>query len=508
MEGPQSNRARRRSLIYLLLTLVLLLGSIPAHRAGWRGNAELHTLFETVATVLELITGVMALVRYYTKKSGMFLLLGSGFLGGALLDGYHAAVTSSFAAGHVPAALCALTPWSGFTSRVFISLLMCASIIAWKRETLRPGRGTDENLVYLLVGTSTIVSFIFFALVWLPPPFDPNYVVHRPADFVPGLFFSLAAAGYLWKRGWKTDDFEHWLMLSLIVSALGHMGYMSFYSRIYDTQFFVAHALKLLALMAVLSGLFISTFSILKSEVRGTADLLQANRSLASEIAEREQIEERLRRAHDEMEERVRVRTADLGRANQTLEAQIAVRIWAEEELRKSSDLVRLLLDSIPEGIYGIDIQGRCTFCNPSCLRLLGYEEAAELLGKNMHAVMHHSRPDGTVYPVAQCKIYEAFRRGQGTHIDDEVIWRSDRTSFPAEYWSYPMLQNGQVFGTVVSFVDITRRKKEEQVLREARETAEAASRAKSEFLANMSHEIRTPMNGIMGMTELASTPN
>jgi PAS domain S-box-containing protein len=176
----------------------------------------------------------------------------------------------------------------------------------------------------------------------------------------------------------------------------------------------------------------------------------------------------------------------------------------ANAELRTSRELFMLLLDSIPEGIYGIDVEGTCTFCNPSCTRLLGYQEAAELLGKNMHFLMHHTRPDGTHYPVAECHIYEAFRRGEGTHIDDEVLWRRDGTSFPAEYWSYPMLRDGNVIGTVVTFVDITQRKQAELVLRDARQAAEAANRAKSEFLANMSHEIRTPMNGIMGMTELA----
>jgi len=484
----------------------------------------------------------------------------------------------------------------------------------------------------LLVGTSTIISFIFFALIWLPPVFDSHRMIHRPADFVPAFFFSLAAIGYLWKGRWKTDAFEHWLVVFLILSALGHMAYMSFYSRIFDAQYFAGHGLKILGLIAVLTSLFINTFSIFKSEAGSSADLWRANQSLATQIAEREQIEDALRRAHDKLEERVRERTADLGTANQALEAEIAVRGGMEEalskertilrslidnvpnflyvkdkqakfvvanlhcalqlglktsdellgkgdfdlypqhlaasfyeddqnvirsgqpllnreemgidhqgnathilstkvpirdkdgrvtgiagvgiditaqkradaELRGSRELFMLLLNSIPEGIYGIDMQGNCTFCSPSCLGLLGYREASELLGKNMHDLAHHTRPDGTHYPVVECQIYEAFRRGHGTHRDDEVLWRRDGTSFPAEYWSQPLHRDGNVIGTVVTFVNITQRKQAELVLREARETAEAANRAKSEFLANMSHEIRTPMNGVIGMTELA----
>ncbi len=182
----------------------------------------------------------------------------------------------------------------------------------------------------------------------------------------------------------------------------------------------------------------------------------------------------------------------------------ISRRKQAEEEVREGNERVKLVLDSVPEAVYGIDMRGKCTFCNPACLRLLGYQDAADLLGKDMHALIHHTRPDGTPYPLEECHIYEAFQRGRGTHIDDEVLWCRDGTSFPAEYWSRPMNRDGMVIGAVVTFVNITERKRVERALRESREAAEAASRAKSEFLANMSHEIRTPINGIMGMTELA----
>jgi len=503
MEGLRPNHARERSIVYVLFTLVLALGVIPAHRSAWQGNAELHTLLETVATLLGFVTGAMALVRYYTKKNSTFLLLGSGFLGGALLDGCHALVTSSFFAGHAPSALSTLTPWSGVMSRVFMSLLLCASVVAWKREMKEPtAGGISENLVYLLVGGWTIVNFLFFAVVPLAPL--PGPLIHRSTDLIPAFFLCLATIGYLWKGGWKTDDFEHWLVLSLIVGAISQAEYMSFYGRLFDAQFFAAHGLRILGHIFVLTGLFISKFSIFKREAENSIQLGQANQSLAAEIRERQRVEEVLRRAHDKLDERVQARTADLRNANELLESEVAERVRAEEALRGSSELIKLVFDSIPEAVYGIDMQGNCTFCNPSCLRLAGYHEPTELLAKNMHALIHHSRANGTPYPAEECHIYEAFRQGHGTHIDDEVFWRRDGTSFPAEYWSLPMHRDGKVIGTVVTFVDITERKQTEQVLREAREAAEAASRAKSEFLANMSHEIRTPMNGVIGMTELA----
>ena len=131
----------------------------------------------------------------------------------------------------------------------------------------------------------------------------------------------------------------------------------------------------------------------------------------------------------------------------------------AEEALKKSEEQVRLLLNSTGEAIYGIDLEGNCTFANPSCVKVLGYTEMEQLLGKNMHRLIHYSYPDGQPMPVENCKIYQAFRHGVEVHVEDEVLWKADGTSFPAEYWSYPQLVNGEITGAVVTFNDITERK-------------------------------------------------
>jgi PAS domain S-box-containing protein len=174
-----------------------------------------------------------------------------------------------------------------------------------------------------------------------------------------------------------------------------------------------------------------------------------------------------------------------------------------EGSLRASEEQVRLLLESSGEGIYGTDADGRCTLCNPAGARLLGYADDRHLLGKNMHALVHHSRPDGSVYPVEECRADRAFRLGVESHFDGEVFWRADGTSFPVEYRAHPVRRDGEVIGSAVNFSDIGERKQVQGELHRARLAAESASRAKSQFLANMSHEIRTPMNGIIGMTGL-----
>jgi PAS domain S-box-containing protein len=140
-------------------------------------------------------------------------------------------------------------------------------------------------------------------------------------------------------------------------------------------------------------------------------------------------------------------------------------RRMAEEALREKEDKLRLLLDSTAEAIYGIDLEGRCTFCNPACLRALGYERVDDLLGRNMHDLIHHSRADGIRILRETSRIMRALQIGEGVHVDDEVLWHAKGTSFPAEYWSHPQRKGEEVVGAVVAFLDITERKRTEAAL-------------------------------------------
>ena len=136
------------------------------------------------------------------------------------------------------------------------------------------------------------------------------------------------------------------------------------------------------------------------------------------------------------------------------------------QSLKESEEKYLLLLNSTAEAIYGLDVKGNCTFCNPACVRLLGYQRGEDLLRKNMHALMHHSRADGTPYAEHECEIYLTVREGRPSHVSNEVLWRGDGTSFAAEYWSYPMYSAGEMVGAVVTFLDISDRKRAEEELR------------------------------------------
>lgn len=142
----------------------------------------------------------------------------------------------------------------------------------------------------------------------------------------------------------------------------------------------------------------------------------------------------------------------------------ITERKRAEEERQKLVKDRLLLLESTGEGIYGIDLEGRCTFMNRAAGKMLGYQPE-DLLGKRMHDLIHHARPDGSRYPIEECRIYQSFRSGQGCQVDDEVLWRKDGTAFPVDYSSSPVMEQDAIVGAVVTFTDITERKRSEERL-------------------------------------------
>ncbi len=197
----------------------------------------------------------------------------------------------------------------------------------------------------------------------------------------------------------------------------------------------------------------------------------------------------------------------------------ITERHTAELELSHMSLRNRLILDAAGEGIYGLDIDGHCTFINPAALKLLGFE-ADEIIGHHCHPIFHHSLSNGSPYPITECPVQLAYKHGQ-THRGKELYWRKDGTSFPVEFVSTPILEDGQLTGAVVMFNDVTERIRAEEELRRykdhleeevqqrtadlvlARNAAEAANQAKSVFLANMSHELRTPLNAILGFSTM-----
>jgi len=171
----------------------------------------------------------------------------------------------------------------------------------------------------------------------------------------------------------------------------------------------------------------------------------------------------------------------------------------AEKDLRNSQEQVRLLLDSTGDGIYGIDLEGNCTFANRACLRMLGRSEESDVLGKKMHALMHPKRRDGTPCIEAECRIFLAGYADGSADIDNEILWRADGGQLAVEMRSFPVRRDGGRVGSVVTFIDITQRKRLEEQLRQSQKMEAIGGLA-----GGVAHDFNNLLSVILGYTSLA----
>jgi two-component system sensor histidine kinase VicK len=184
----------------------------------------------------------------------------------------------------------------------------------------------------------------------------------------------------------------------------------------------------------------------------------------------------------------------------------ITEKMRAEDRLRALIRQSNSILESVGDGIFGIDLEGKVTVVNPAAAQMLGYKPQ-EMLGKVMHALTHHTRADGSPYPIDECPITNSLEHLSSVRVSDEIFWRKDGTSFPVDYVARPQIDpgsevggsNGKAVGVVVAFTDVTERK--------------ALDRMKDDFISTVSHELRTPLTslraalGLIGGGTLAARP-
>jgi two-component system, OmpR family, sensor histidine kinase VicK len=163
----------------------------------------------------------------------------------------------------------------------------------------------------------------------------------------------------------------------------------------------------------------------------------------------------------------------------------------AEEALHLATRQRELILQAVGDGIYGIDLDGRVTFINEAGARALGYQPE-QLMGRDIHDLIHHSHADGTPYSKITSPILQSMRRQETVRTRDEVFWRADGASIPVEYTASPLIEDGRISGMVVAFQDISERRRLEKM--------------KDEFISTVSHELRTPLTSLRASLGLISS--
>ena len=350
---PERKLGNRRLLSYVGIAFLLFGSVIVLHQFEYTAGPELHSVLEALATAFALVVGFLALVRFYSRKRISYLLIGTGFLAAGLLEGYHAVITSQFMVDLGDPELPSLIAWSWIASRAFLSLFIFVSWLAWYQERgdQSPGEAADsgrERSVFLTATGLTLVIFVFFARAPLSDAYFPERLISRPGELVPGLFFSLALAGFLWKRDWRRDTFDHWLVIALMMSVTTHLGFLIFSSEPYDLPFVVAHVMKVLSYIAVLVGLMASVYLTFRREGEASAAILPANSALAQEVK---------------------------------------VRTRAERVLQESEERLQDFLDNATDLIHSTDPEGNVLYANEAWKRTFGFTDE-DLRELNIHSLV------------------------------------------------------------------------------------------------------------------------
>jgi PAS domain S-box-containing protein len=201
---------------------------------------------------------------------------------------------------------------------------------------------------------------------------------------------------------------------------------------------------------------------------------LLINRAIRSDVIEREHQREMIER-----------QTRQLKQQASTLEQALDKTREAEREQSRLARQMSALLESTEAGFYGMDAAGMCTFINRAGARMLGFE-VHELIGRELHAAVHHHHRDGTPYPLEECPIFQACRAGVVAAADNEVFWRKDGTPVSVEYSTSPIIEGSDLNGAVVAFADVTERLKAQRALAESEERKAAVLRSTLDSIISM----------------------
>ncbi len=426
----------RRLLAYLLL----LLASVPVAFLGVGAasapSREILGLLGGVATVLALVTAVLALVRFYTGRSAVFLYIGTGFLATAFLDGYHTLVAAPFLPTPGIGAPEDLPAWTWLASRLFLSLFLFMSWLAWYMDHRAMGEAEGpstepkegQGSVYLTAALLTALTFGFFTLTPLTDPYIQGARLSRPVELIPAALFLMAALGYLWKGGWRTEPFEHWLIFALLLGAVTHGGVTVFAQSTYDGAMFTGQMLQIAGYGCVMVGLLASVFTAFKEQDRTARVITETNDALAREVETRRR---------------------------------------AEQVLQESEERLQDFLDNANDLIQITDAEGRITYANQAWRRTLGYEKS-DLEVLQLFSLVHPHSAE------TLREVFDSVLSGTPKSGFQVVLRRADGEPVALSGSMNPRMRNGEAVATRTIFRNVTEQVRAEQELARSRANLKA----------------------------------
>ncbi len=431
--GP--DRGLEHSALYTVIFLALVGGSMLLQRGDlYRTGPTAHTVMESVATILAFIVGGLALVRYYSRKQVTFLLIGCGFLGAAILDLNHVIGTTPeilerrelidprFTASAADA-------WTWAAGRVYLSIFLFMSLLAWRHEVAEtrdePLREAPIYLTALFLTVSNLLFFDYIPLRALDPVFG---VLQQPGELVPTIFFFLTFVGFYRKGSWRRDQFDHWLMVSLLIAALAHGAYMTFSVELHDAMFDAAHLLKITSYLAILTGLFSSVYATFTREAQVLGALTRSNEALAREVDFRSK---------------------------------------TERAVKESSERLQRFLDDANDLIQSVDRDGGFLYVNRSWKRVLGYSDE-DLDRMTLYDVVHPERR-----PELEAELHRVLDGGEPRRFNTEFV-ASDGRLVILSGSTQAQVVGGKRVATQSILRDVTEQRLAERRLDESQRNLEA----------------------------------
>ncbi len=512
---------------------------------AWQGNVTRHTVGEFAAALLALFIGLLALVRFHTRRDNVFLFIGTGFVGAGLLDFYHALAVNPFLTTMF-SAVTFLPGWVWNASPTFLSILIFGSWLTWRREVETGWYGRMNSFrLFFLVASLTVTNVLLFVLV----PFTINvapFILARIELFISTTFYLWSLVSYLAKGYWQHDAFEHWLILALLLAFCRQAFFLFYSAQLFDAYFELAMGLKLVSYGLVLAGLIASIITIFRQAAQSTTALQQANQFLQQEIIERQRAEaaefaqrQERNRLYEALQQRVEamvtlheisqavissldlatILTVVTAQATRLLKVaatsvalvdQTAYEVWFAAASGEASDFVLGKRMALGQGIVGWVAQNGQPLligdAKTDQRHFPGFDQVSQFSARSVICVPLKLKGE-TLGAI------EAMNKATGS-FDDHDLWVLTLLAGPAaaaignaqlyEQARQEISERHQAEAALVAERALLARRITERTADLSAANAELAraARLKDEFLANMSHELRTPLNTILGMSE------